>query len=204
MTLYTERIIQLLKQFRRRNILLLGLGGGTIPLVANTRIPNCKVTAVDITRDSIEIVRQFVHPDDGVNVRYVQQSAEPFLNAEPSEQYDVVIEDMYDNKEVPGFIYNHEYVQNILRVLNSDGIFISNIYMPAGFEDRVSRSMKAVDGLFQDIGLFETERDGNIILVASKVDRNLNRLADASLDSREADDKRHYDGLLKETTSNKL
>lgn len=78
---------------RRRSVLILGLGGGTVARLARALAPRARIVGVEIDPAVIDAARQHFGLDT-LGVETVQADAQAFLTSN-RRQYDAVIEDVF-------------------------------------------------------------------------------------------------------------
>ncbi|CEO99384.1 unnamed protein product (mitochondrion) [Plasmodiophora brassicae] len=174
---YIEAIAQaVIEDATSPNVLLLGLGGGSLPFLLSKSTINYTLTAVDISNDALEITRRFVVPDDGVRVRYVCDNAFAFLADAPSDAFDIVISDVYiGSKSGIGRTSAMTFFAEAYRVLKSTGAtFIMNCFDMGNALDRSNAVADTLRTVFDDVALYQVddELDSNILLLAWKGDHD--------------------------------
>lgn len=83
----------LLHPGEHRNLLMLGLGGGTVLRQLRHLLPDIAVTAVEIDPEMIRLARRHMELDQ-LNVEVIEADAFDFL-ARNLNRYDVVVDDLY-------------------------------------------------------------------------------------------------------------
>lgn len=136
-------------------VLVVGLGGGSLPLFVHDHFPKARVEAVEIDPCMLEVAarwfgfsqsdRMKVHIADGLD--YIARLAE----GEARPHYDVIMFDV-DSKDPtlgmscppPAFV-DQPFLQRVRRILAPEGVFILNLVCrDLGLKDAVLGGLKAV------------------------------------------------------------
>jgi len=114
-----------------KNVLLLGLGGGTVPTLLSKKIPEAKITAVEIDEVMIEVAEKFFDLKAISNLTVAHADAFEYV-ADQKEKFDAVLVDLYLGEEFPGQANSEEFLANVKSLLKPDGIAILNriYYLP--------------------------------------------------------------------------
>jgi spermidine synthase len=130
-----------------REVLMIGLGGGSLAKFVYHRIPGARVTAVEVNPQVVSIARQFflLPPNDGrLNVLVgdgVEYVARRGLRA------DVLVVDGYDAESQVEALATLPFYRDCARVLGEDGILVVNLWGgDRNFSACVERLRTAFDG----------------------------------------------------------
>ena len=112
------------------NILIIGLGGGTLPKALRKVLPNVKITIVEIDPLVYEIAKKYFHfqLDSKMKIHFVD--GRKFLEDRSNEfVYDLIFFDAYDfNSGLPSHMKTQEFFELIRNSLNpKGGLFILNL-----------------------------------------------------------------------------
>ncbi|XP_044295229.1 eEF1A lysine and N-terminal methyltransferase isoform X1 [Varanus komodoensis] len=117
-------------------VLVIGLGGGSLPLFLHDYLPQCRVDVVELDPAMLEVARRWFGflPEDRLRVHIADGLAYVAnLAAEGSSSYDAVMFDV-DSKDSalgmscppPAFV-EKAFLQKVKSLLKPDGIFILNL-----------------------------------------------------------------------------
>jgi spermidine synthase len=146
---------------RRRRILILGLGGGSVARLARALAPEAEIVGVELDPEVVRLSR--AHLDlDALDVRIEIADALAWLEkAEGS--YDAILEDVFigrgDDVHKPDWIPEPAHRLAFDRLARG-GVFVSNTL------DEHLRVEQAMRGRFPAIVMIETEDYDNRVLVA--------------------------------------
>jgi spermidine synthase len=104
-----------------KNVLILGLGGGTVAKLVRKNWPEAKITGVDIDPIMIELGKKFLKLDD-YKVNIIIGDASNI----PNQKYDLVFVDLYNGEEFPEKFETENYIHLVRRLLSRSGLVIFN------------------------------------------------------------------------------
>jgi len=141
-------------------VLLLGLGGGSLPFEMAVRgLPN-ELIAVDASREALDVTRRFALADDGVTTCYVHARAEDFVDRPaPPGGYALVINDAFCRLVPVG--NSVHFVRRVRELLAPGGTYVVNIVFPEDVGDAV----KLVGSEFETVERHAVEGSSNTWVV---------------------------------------
>ena len=112
---------------KRKNCLILGLGGGSAAKLIHRYWPESKITAVDIDKVIVNLGRKYLALSE-LNLDIYIKDAEKFIAGEikKKKKYDLILIDMYVGYEIPQKFNNTKFIETIKQSLNKKGIAIFN------------------------------------------------------------------------------
>jgi len=115
-----------------KRMLVLGLGGGVIPRDMRYYFPDAEIDVVDIDPEIPHIAKEFfafsedgklkVHVDDG------RMFIKKQLRRDPVPKYDIIILDAFNGDYIPFHLMTKEFLQEVQRVLDDDGVVVANVF----------------------------------------------------------------------------
>ena len=107
-------------------ILVLGVAGGSVvKVLINEAKFSGLVTGVDIDPDVIALARKYYHLDRIKNLELVISDASEYIKSAKS-KFDLVIIDIFEDKLMPAFVYDPEFVLEVTSKLEKDGYILFN------------------------------------------------------------------------------
>ncbi len=148
-------------------VLLLGLGGGTIVKQMNRM--GYDVDVVEIDKRVGEVSIEFFNLDPKTNITI--DDARHYIKT-TDKKYDIVIFDTFLSEAVPEHLLTIEGFEDVKRILNKEGMIMSNFY---GFiKGERGRAARSVYKTFEEAGFFVDllatpgqENSRNLIFLAS-------------------------------------
>ncbi len=107
---------------------VLMLGGGTFTIPANLaeRLPESQIDVVEIDPQLLDIAEKYFQYQQADNVTHYFQDARSYVN-QASQQYDVILVDVYGDGSIPFSFTTQEFGQEIAEILTDDGVVIANV-----------------------------------------------------------------------------
>ncbi len=147
-------------------ILVVGLGGGTLPMALQDVFPDAKIDAVEIDPAVVKVAEQFFHFKPGPNVTVFTQDARVFGKraAKQGKTYDLILLDAYNGEYIPEHLMTAEYLQETRSLLIPGGIIAANTFAISRLYDHESATYLKVFGKFLS---FRVPESANRVVLAS-------------------------------------
>lgn len=149
-----------------KNVLAIGLGGGSLPKYIHHFLPHMKTVAVELNPAVVQAARaQFFLPDDDDRLTVLEQDGANYVCENP-DSADVLLLDAYDGKGLAQELSSQAFLDRCHRALTENGILVVNLWSSdKSFETYLERVQASFDGR---VLVMPTGRPGNIILFAFK------------------------------------
>jgi spermidine synthase len=147
-----------------RRILVVGLGGGTLPMFLHKHYPEATIDAVDIDPGVVDVAKkffgfsedEFMHAYVGDGRQFIEQFRQP---------YDAIFLDAYGGDSVPAHLTTQEFLRAVRRVLRPDGVVVGNVW--ARHSNPLYDSMvRTYQEVFDELFILAVPEAGNMILLA--------------------------------------
>jgi len=152
-----------------RRVLVVGLGGGTIPTFLRKRLPEARIDAVDIDPAVVEVARShFGFREDDHLRAHVGDGRQWIENARG--RYDLIVLDAFSASEVPYSLTTSEFLRGVHRALAPDGVVVGNVWgrnANALYDDMVATYLS----IFPNIWVMDIQGSGNKLVIASRASR---------------------------------
>lgn len=150
-----------------KNILLLGLGGGSLVQSLRSRFSyRGPVTAVEIDPVMIRIAREEFGLSGDRNLLVVEQDAERFMESH-SVRYSLIVVDLFIHMEVPSVFTDFPFWNNLHRTLRTGGKIIFNAAVGRGSGRRLHGLMEMMSDHFH-FRIMEGVCGANTLLIATR------------------------------------
>lgn len=121
---YWDYFIVLPSIFPKAKILILGLGGGTIPYqMRKIYGKGITIDVVEIDRDIISLSEKFL--DEPIDANIINQDALSYIK-DTKKRYDIIIMDIYVEDRIPPKFLNINFIKSCRLILKNKGIFAAN------------------------------------------------------------------------------
>lgn len=109
-----------------QSVLVIGLGGGTVPKRFVRDYPQVKVDVVEIDGDVIKIAAKYFDVHPGPRLRIYESDGRIFLRKSKA-KYDMIFLDAYYADTVPFFLTTKEFFETVRGHLRPGGVFANNV-----------------------------------------------------------------------------
>ena len=165
-----------------KKMLIIGLGGGSIPKKLQKEFPSLEVDVVEIDPEVIQMAKNHFNVRDGKNLRLHAQDGRLFLNR-TTHQYDIILIDAYYSDAMPFHLATREFFELAQRKLTPNGIIIANLISAVtGPSGKIVRAfVKTQRRIFPQTYVFAARRPDNVsvdtiqnvIVIATKDNQRL-------------------------------
>ncbi|MCO7226942.1 spermidine synthase [Pleionea sp. CnH1-48] len=175
---YTKLILSgLLYNPKPKRILVIGLGGGTLPVALNKMVPEAIIESVEIDPAVVKLARKYFHYEDNNKVSTHIFDGRVYVKRAllKKQQYDWIILDAFNGDYIPEHLMTQEYFAELRGLLSDEGIITSNTFSDSRLYDHESVTYHKVFGDFYNLRRRST---GNRIVLAAKSDElvSMNRI----------------------------
>lgn len=146
-----------------QRILVVGLGGGAMPMFLRAVLPEAHVDAVDIDPDVVEVARRYFGFKEDARLRAHVGDGRGFVEAKGA-AYDLIFLDAYGPDSIPEHLATLEFLGAVRARLSERGAVVGNVweYPPNPRFDSMVRTWQAG---FKQLYTFDVRGSGNRILV---------------------------------------
>lgn len=145
-------------------ILMVGLGGGTIPRFLHKHYPQTTIDVVDIDPDVVDVAKKYFGFREDTTLHVHVEDGRKFIE-EAKAGYDIIFLDAYGADEIPYHLATREFLQAVRRALTPKGIVVANIW--SSRSNRLYHSMvRTYQDVFDSLYILDVEGAGNQIFVA--------------------------------------
>lgn len=148
-----------------RRVLIVGLGGGTIPGFIHKHYPQTTIDVVDIDAEVVRVAERFFGFRQDEHLRAHVADGRRFIAA-VREPYDMIFLDAYSADEVPAHLTTREFLLAVRRAVDAErGVVLGNIW--SRFSNPLYDSMVCtyVD-VFEAVRIADVPEAGNKIVIA--------------------------------------
>ena len=148
-----------------KNILIIGLGGGTLPMAFHRLFAGASIHAIEIDTAVIKVAKKYFDLVENQNIKVFAQDGRVFTKRakKNSLKYDLVILDAFNGDYIPEHLMTREYLQENQKILTENGLVASNTFSTSALYDHESATYASV---FQYMVNFKRDETNNRILFA--------------------------------------
>ncbi|BED91415.1 hypothetical protein PspMM1_38830 [Pseudoalteromonas sp. MM1] len=151
-----------------KNVLIIGLGGGTLSNVIHELYPAAKIHNVEIDPAVLKVARDYFNFIETDNVTSSVQDGRIFIKraAIKKQKYDWIILDAFNGDYIPEHLLTKEFFEEVKSVLAEGGVIAANTFSSSKLYEHESATYHSVFGDF--INVSRPNRSNRIILAGVK------------------------------------
>jgi spermidine synthase len=169
---YTRAMVAatVLWQPQPRRLLVIGLGGGSIPMALAALLPDAQIDTVEIDPAVIRTAERYFGFRPGPQLRAYAQDGRDFVSAARArgDRYDAVLLDAFDQDGIPPALFTVAFIDDIRQVLTDRGAFLANTFGGTPTHAAELAVTGEVFGRFHAVRFGLSETGGNRLLVAAR------------------------------------
>ncbi len=156
-----------------QSILIVGLGGGTLPTAFNDMYPNAEITNVEIDPAVAKVARKYFDFNETEKNQVVIKDARLHIKRQAlkNKKYDLIILDAFGSDYIPEHLTTVEFLQEVKQVLSPQGVLASNTFSSSKYYHHESSTYAEVFGKFF---VMQTNAGSNRVILYSEDDTLLN------------------------------
>ena len=136
-----------------QKILIIGLGGGTLPSVLQKIVPLAKIDVVELDPSVVTVAKRFFSFAPGKETAVFIEDGRVFVKRaqKQGKQYDLVILDAFDHLYVPEHMLTQEYLREVKSLLGKDGVIAANTFSSSKLYNAESATYASIFGTFYNL-----------------------------------------------------
>lgn len=145
-----------------KDVLMMGLGGGSIAKFIYHYLPELHTRVLEINPDVIRVARShFYLPEDDERLQVIEGDGAAYIMSHP-ETADVLLLDAFDGSGVLSELYSQTFFDACAEALKSDGLLAINLWgSDKNFDVYLQRIEQSFNG---HVLILRTGRPGNIVV----------------------------------------
>ena len=147
-----------------RSILIIGLGGGTIPRALTEFVPSARIDVVEIDPAVIRVAKEYFRFAESSNVKAIAMDGRVYVKRALREkrQYDMVMLDAFDHEYIPEHLLTKQFLEEVRQLLTPNGVMVANTFSSSRLYDHESVTYASVFPTY-----FNLKRDNRIIIATN-------------------------------------
>ena len=144
-----------------RTVLIVGLGGGTLPRALMQLLPKVAIDAIEIDPAVVKVAKQYFFFVPDQRVRVIEQDGRVFVKRALREgrKYDLIMLDAFDHEYIPEHLLTQEFLREVKALLAPGGVLAANTFSSSRLYDHESTTYASVFGTF-----FNLKRENRVIM----------------------------------------
>jgi len=140
-------------KFPISNVLILGLGGGSVAKIVHKNYPKTKITGVDIDKKMVGLGKKYLGLSK-IDINIQITDAYTFVNSKsqkPNSNYDLILIDLYCGDKFPEKFEDEEFMIGVKNVLNKNGLAIFNRLYGSDNRSSAMEMGRALEKIFKKV-----------------------------------------------------
>ncbi len=150
-------------------ILVLGLGGGSIPMMLANVAGQAHIDVVEIDTEIARVAKKYFYFNTSKRLNLFIDDASLFIK-NSAKKYDVIISDAFMGNELPESLSTPEFFRETREHLSLEGILITNL--TTGNSLNFKRMLNTISAMFQELWLLPSDSSNNTLVFSMNVKRS--------------------------------
>lgn len=145
-----------------RRVLIVGLGGGTLPRTLPKIVSSVKIDVAEIDPAVVRVARRFFEFAPGRQTDVFEEDGRVIVKRmlKQGAKYDLVMLDAFDNEYIPEHLLTREFLVEVRGLLSERGVVAANTFASSRLYDHESATYYSVFGDF-----YSLKKNNRVILV---------------------------------------
>jgi spermidine synthase len=146
-----------------RSVLVVGLGGGSLPRALAKVLPETRIDVVEIDPAVVRVARQYFSFVPSAAMQVFAEDGRAYVRraVRAGKHYDLIMLDAYDHEYIPEHMLTREFLQEVRSLLSPAGVVAANTFSSSKLYDSESQTYRAVFGDFYNL------KSANRVILAS-------------------------------------
>lgn len=150
-----------------KRLLMLGLGGGTLPLALDELYPDLVQDVIELDPAVVRVAREYFGFAPSGRVTVIPQDGRVFVKraAQRGERYDLIMLDAFNGEYIPEHLMTREFLEEVRELLTENGVLAANTFSISALYEHESATYAAVYAPFFNL---KPSTSGNRVIIARK------------------------------------
>ena len=155
----------LLLQQAPQSILVIGLGGGSIPMTFADLFPSAQIDVIEIDDAVVKVAKEYFQFNESQNMRVFVGDGRPFIKRAGlrGEKYDYIVLDAFSGDYIPEHMLTREFLEEVKAIMTDESVLVANTFSTSRLYDHESVTYQRA---FNEFYNFKLPTSGNRIIIA--------------------------------------
>jgi spermidine synthase len=147
-----------------QSILVIGLGGGSIPMVFSQLYPEARIDVVEVDEAVVRVAEEYFDFAETDNMRAIVEDGRPFIKRAGLRgiKYDYIVLDAFSGDYIPEHMLTREFLEEVKAIMTEDSVLVANTFSTSRLYDHESVTYQRV---FNEFYNFKLPTSGNRIII---------------------------------------
>ncbi len=148
-------------------ILVIGLGGGSLPRLMQKLFPDASIDSVEIDPAVIEVAKEYFDFQPGARDRVIERDGRVFVRRAllAGERYDFILLDAFTGDYIPEHMMTREYLLECQQLLAEGGVLVANTFSSSKLYEHETATYGSVFEWFLNL----RRSSGNRVIITGKM-----------------------------------
>jgi spermidine synthase len=172
-TKYPERIVMNYPQMMLgslyvkpapQSVLIIGLGGGTLPRALRRVLPDTRIEVVEIDPAVVRVASRYFDFSASPLTQVIESDGRVYAKRalRAGRRYDLIMLDAFDHEYIPEHLLTQEFLQEVKGLLAPGGVLVANTFSSSRLYDHESVTYAAAFDRF-----FNLKRENRVIIASN-------------------------------------
>lgn len=149
-------------------VLVVGLGGGSIPTAFHQMFPAAQIDVVEIDPAVVDVAKRFFGFAESERMKVSVKDARVFVKQAGmfGRKYDYIVLDAFNGDYIPEHLMTKEWLEECKRILADDGVLVANTFSVSQLYHNESATYEAAFGWLRNV----KENSGNRIVLTGNIE----------------------------------
>lgn len=136
-----------------KRILIVGLGGGTLPMALRDILPEAHIDVVEIDPAVVKVARDFFAYEEDAALQTYTEDGRVFVKKAllDDAKYDLIMLDAFEDEYIPEHLLTLEFLQEVKGLMAPGGVVAANTFSASGLYPHESATYEAAFGPFYNL-----------------------------------------------------
>ncbi len=136
-----------------QSILIVGLGGGTLPMALRDILPDARIDVVEIDPAVVKVAKEFFAYEEDPKLQTATGDGRVFVKKALLEntKYELIMLDAFEDEYIPEHLLTLEFLQEVKSLLEPGGVLAANTFSSSGLYPHESATYEAAFGSFYNL-----------------------------------------------------
>jgi spermidine synthase len=156
-----------------QRVLIVGLGGGSLPRFFHSHFPKMGIDIVEIDQSVVDVAKTHCGFAEDARMRVHVEDGRDFIEAACG-GYDIIILDCFDADRIPQHLATLEFLTSVRSALNPGGIVVANIWGRSS-NPLYAHMLITYRAAFEHVYIFDVPQPGSKLFVALPFKQTMTR-----------------------------